>query len=300
MRGLVLVGLLGLAACDAVFGLERDAVPRDADGDPDAPVDGDALPYPTNGGIAPGTCWSSIAAMHDEDADGVLDGCDNCPARANGDQKDADFDGVGDACDPHLIWAIEKIAWFDAFGALPAGKSFGGAWRHNGGGGLAQDQIGPLTLYVLTTPLFREPTIDVQFSNSDPGTSAEWQLGVMAINDPSNTTDARPDGVRCSEVIYTTATDDVLLDRFRLGTNMTTGRGSIAGGQSPHVARLRYDLGVGDPECIVTRSNPPSTGMATLERHPQDPVRVGVGLLTRLAGVTFQSVTVFETIWPPE
>ncbi len=35
----------------------------------------------------------------DRDEDAVLDGDDNCPARANGNQDDADGDGVGDACD---------------------------------------------------------------------------------------------------------------------------------------------------------------------------------------------------------
>ena len=36
----------------------------------------------------------------DRDRDAVLDGLDNCPSVANGDQGDSDGDGVGDACSP--------------------------------------------------------------------------------------------------------------------------------------------------------------------------------------------------------
>jgi hypothetical protein len=47
------------------------------------------------------------ADPHDEDGDGIVDACDNCPAVANANQADvteinvrAFADGVGDACDP--------------------------------------------------------------------------------------------------------------------------------------------------------------------------------------------------------
>jgi hypothetical protein len=37
--------------------------------------------------------------LKDSDRDGVLDNVDNCPKKANPDQKDSDGDGIGDACD---------------------------------------------------------------------------------------------------------------------------------------------------------------------------------------------------------
>ncbi len=40
------------------------------------------------------------AACVDDDADGVVDGADNCPATPNPEQADRDSDFLGDACDP--------------------------------------------------------------------------------------------------------------------------------------------------------------------------------------------------------
>ena len=40
-----------------------------------------------------------LAAMPDDDGDGVLDNVDNCPAVPNPDQADIDGDGIGNACD---------------------------------------------------------------------------------------------------------------------------------------------------------------------------------------------------------
>lgn len=47
-------------------------------------------------------CKNGVCALRqlDSDGDGVFDGRDNCPDKANSDQADVDGDGMGDACDP--------------------------------------------------------------------------------------------------------------------------------------------------------------------------------------------------------
>lgn len=57
---------------------------------------------------------------HDEDGDGIGDGCDVCPHRADVEQRDADLDGVGDACDPHPAVAGDRITIFDPFSTRDA------------------------------------------------------------------------------------------------------------------------------------------------------------------------------------
>lgn len=45
-----------------------------------------------------------------EDSDGRTDECDNCPLDVNADQLDGDRDGIGDVCDPHPMFAVERLA----------------------------------------------------------------------------------------------------------------------------------------------------------------------------------------------
>jgi hypothetical protein len=52
---------------------------------------------------------------HDEDEDGVVDGCDLCPNISDADQFDVDHDGVGDACDPDRDDPHHHLAFFDPF-----------------------------------------------------------------------------------------------------------------------------------------------------------------------------------------
>jgi len=70
-------------------------------------------------------CWSSEKTEHDEDGDGFVDTCDNCPGDPNPDQKDQDTDGVGDVCDPHP-GTVDRIEQFEPFVDLES-------WSHDQG-----------------------------------------------------------------------------------------------------------------------------------------------------------------------
>lgn len=67
---------------------------------------------------------------HDEDGDGIKDGCDNCPGVPNPMQQDADGDNVGDACDPSAT-SKQRIAWFESFAEAGAAGNWNtqqGSW----------------------------------------------------------------------------------------------------------------------------------------------------------------------------
>jgi hypothetical protein len=67
---------------------------------------------------------------HDEDGDGVMDDCDNCPVDVNVSQTDSDGDGVGDACDPHP-GTRDRIAFFESFATAPTGWNVSNATFSN-------------------------------------------------------------------------------------------------------------------------------------------------------------------------
>ncbi len=107
-RQLLLLTGLGLGGCNLVFGLEPPEAARDGAVAVDAVAAGDAAGCGT----------------HDEDGDGVADGCDNCPHVRNAeqlDQLDGDGggDGVGDACDPQPTQPGDRLLRFAAFDTMP-------------------------------------------------------------------------------------------------------------------------------------------------------------------------------------
>ena len=110
-----------------------EAGPRDADATaPPADADGGTVDARDGGP----TCWGT-PSTHDEDNDGVVDECDNCPSVSNASQADVgevnmggSADGVGDACDPRPSAGGDSIFLFDGmnFTTIPA------AWTNVGTG----------------------------------------------------------------------------------------------------------------------------------------------------------------------
>jgi hypothetical protein len=76
--------------------------------------------------------------VHDEDADGIVDACDNCPGVANADQLDttegAGPDGVGNACDPRPT-ERDRITFFESFAAPLVG------WELDPASTIANDRL---------------------------------------------------------------------------------------------------------------------------------------------------------------
>jgi hypothetical protein len=114
-----------------------DAVPPPADADattPPADADsGTSTPDVRDSGP---TCWGTPSS-NDEDGDGVVDECDNCPSVSNANQANVgevnagtNADGVGDACDPRPAAGGDTIFFFDGmnFTTIPS------TWTNVGAG----------------------------------------------------------------------------------------------------------------------------------------------------------------------
>jgi hypothetical protein len=105
-----------------------DAGSRDADAAPPPPADADSGPSAPDVRDSGPPCRGTPSS-NDEDSDGVVDECDNCPSIANTNQADlgevnggGTADGVGDACDPRPSSGGDSIYLFDGlnFTTFPA------------------------------------------------------------------------------------------------------------------------------------------------------------------------------------
>lgn len=71
---------------------------------------------------------AELCGTHDEDGDGIADGCDNCPGFANPDQRNDDEDNLGDDCDPARSLP-NTVVLFESFADLAKWAPRTGGWE---------------------------------------------------------------------------------------------------------------------------------------------------------------------------
>ena len=221
---------------------ERSATPSDG-----PPVPTDALVDGAPDG--PGMIDASLCGGHDEDADGVPDACDNCPATPNPNQADtteAVPDGVGDACDPRPT-GRDGIARFESFQTMPSD------WEADPGVAVANgrliilgdDYVGAAT----ATQRARTGTLQTRFTITAVRSSSYHSVELVAVLDGTNA----PYAYRCGAFDGSSGTRGVGLQTF--GTPLDLGFGDVAA--PPHAVgqtqTLTFTFG---PQLACRATNP--------------------------------------------
>jgi hypothetical protein len=171
------------------------------------------------------------ADPHDEDGDGIVDDCDNCPAVFNPDQADVlevAPDGVGDACDPRPTLGGDSILFFDPFTVDPVNTpmsgwvSAAGLWLHQG------DSV----LQVQTTTAARLTRDDISIANvavevhlaihEAPGCCTHMAGGMYRMDQAGS-------GWVCSFTIDDSWGDSVRIDDMSFGSAGSLNAGALFG-----------------------------------------------------------------------
>ena len=206
--------------------------------------------------IGPPDAPPSCAALtsHDEDHDGVPDGCDKCPGIAD-DQTDTDGDGVGDACDPGP--GVDHIALFESF----ADTTSSSRWTINGGPWGFHDDAAVYTVLANTSyaeidsmaPMLAPTRVEALVTIDQ--IAAQGSM-IQLIDDTS---------FRCGVIRHmANATDKVRIETDGGSTNSESDFPTLTAGQ-----RLRITMtcgSTGKTTCAVENVDDGTTGSATLAK----------------------------------
>ncbi len=235
-------------------------------------------------------CRDPAQSDHDEDGDGVVDGCDNCPGEINPQQEDSDHDGVGDACDPHPDDDHDRIVFFDPFVVADprwsmqvygtASWSFGddvvtGTAASNNGGVL-----------VLRGMELATAIADVVFDGPQCAAPASCDSGAILGVAPSDLT-GYPDGLVGDINVNPAVRTKPGLEIGYIVMNDHTAPNSgidIAAGTTTH---LRLDSSGIDSATRDTASTPVTTSIT-----PPQPVNGDLALYFSVTTATFYSITI--------
>ena len=260
--------VLALTGCNQAFGLD------DTD-----------LGYP---------CWDTgSGTSHDEDGDGVADGCDICPGTANAQQVDEDFDGVGDECDPHADSA-DRIAFFDAFAEaqLPTEWQPYGArasWLLVDGAVVGDstsatvDAVGTLIL----DRVFSNAIVEVLMTGQNHVDTTKFTLAGVYTRIEPGTEATFPPGLLCSSYFAPDSASGY------------PRRAVVSEPQPSQMPKADESIKFGDPSLF--RSDSTGRCIARIGANPAvtaaielAPVAGKIGLHTHHTTVRFESITVFE------
>jgi hypothetical protein len=231
-------------------------------------------------------CWDPDHVVHDEDGDGIADGCDICPADPDPMQTDDDGDGVGDACDPHRGMPGDHLVFFDPFETSdPRWTSVGAGAAWLIANGVATQSAMPTGYLILKDRTFHNPTVITFITGQAPGVSPTF-AGAYAVIIDETASQAVNVGVTgnieitdAGAFVQVSRPPGVLMSDYVTKPIATGTRARIAASADASCSG-RYDDGVSVIAAVAAPS-PPADGE--------------IGLRTTSTAATFESVTVIET-----
>jgi len=296
-----------LAGCNLIFQLEDPPV-RDASLPVDADVDGsldgkifDALYGDATIVGDSRLCWDPDQVSHDEDNDGIKDGCDNCPTVDNFAQSNADDDDLGDACDPHTGRIDKIVLWHNFQAGVPPGWTGGAFWMHDSSTGSYRQTneafVSEISVYGGSK--FTNATVQLLISDVRTPTTLNnaATAGAYIWTTKSPADEARPPGVFCHERRPNQQPANDILEIFEIDPvtgSQTRGTDQIQGShlELTHL-RMTSKLGgdVSKVNCVIARGANPPTSLTSF-----DPAGEGyIALVTGNTGARFRAVLVSET-----